>query len=159
MSKVTWKAKSKSNTKSPIKWQKGFKILDVPNGVDKPRFPFMHSTQMGGDASIPFNQVLKAKPFMDYDKKERGIRIKDNSYVTKETYPAGFHIFTNKMAAKLYHYHGTVFEVEYRRIIAQGEHSVQTRYPVDCDIALEMRVLGVHTFTKEEQELADKLRG
>jgi hypothetical protein len=113
----------------------------------------MQQTQMGNDTPVPFNQILKAKPHLNYDKKEVEIKITN----LKQSYPAGFHIFTNKMAAKLYNYHGVVFEVEYRRIIAQGEHSVQTSYPVDCDIALEMRVLGEYKFTKEEQERAEKI--
>jgi hypothetical protein len=144
MSKVTWRIVEGKKPQSPYKWRKGYKVFEQfdhhadGSVTTVTRFPHQHYNQLGNQAdyvSVPLNEVLKAKP---------GKIPTHNS-----EYPAGFHVFPSPMAAALYQPRRDsfkVFDVEYRKIVAQGEHNLFTKFPTDCVVALELRVIGPHNF-------------
>lgn len=157
LSTVTWKAKTKKNIKSQTKWLKGYKVyktttciwdkeqnkyIDV-TVIQSPHYP---SSNAGPDYEnlIP-NTILKAVPY--FDKEVDSIKASDDSL-----YPYGFHVFPVKMAS--FHYHnGTdgrqkLFEVMYRKVVAEGLHSIHTSYPADCVIARELKI--IRQLTQEE---------
>lgn len=150
MSTVTWQAKSASNPRCPTKWRKGYKVLEVRDtGITFPYFD-THS-------QIVLMSVLKAKTktfrLGNFNEKESKV---DLTICARNggSYLAGFHIFPIKKASSLYKLDSRlrschrIFEVEYRRVTAEGTHSIHTMYPADCVIAQEMRV--IRQLTDEE---------
>lgn len=146
LSKLTWKAKSPSNPRCKDKWVVGYKVFEKKSNYN------YHTQESGSDTyhfpykdlhEVVLDKVLKAvNPFTKANKE---ITISGNN-----SYPPGFHIFTVPIAAKFYSTrpHGrnwTIFKVEYRKVIAQGEHTTMTNYTADCVVAKEMRIIGPYT--------------
>lgn len=157
MSTVTWQAESVKKAKSPTKWLKGYKFFTgrktynwdtKEEAIDmKYYFPFYNLNDSNG-GEVPLDTVLKAQTTRKrYSGKIEAIMIrarKDNVSAVTAEYLSGFHIFPSKMASHLYIQNGYskfLFEVEYRKVTAEGTHSIHTDYPADCVIAQEMRVL------------------
>jgi len=156
MSKVTWQCKSMSNTRSKDKWQKGYKIFFVGEKGETIKFPyygFRSSLSFTAieEKTVILNRIYKA----DKTTTSGGtgwIEVQDVKYMT------GFHIFPQAIQTKLYSAwykmeNHMIFEVEYRKVSALGEHKVNTKYPVDCVIAQEMRVLRPLTYDEIQSVL------
>ena len=145
LSTVTWQAKSNSNTRSKDKWSVGYKIFEIDK--DKIKFPYFGMTY---DNSVIIGKTYKANQKTIYT-------------INKITYKSGFHIFPVAISCKLFfnindEKYSNIFEVKYRKVTAIGTHAVHTKYPVDCIIAQEMRVIRVLTVDEIEKILEDEKR-
>lgn len=180
---ITWQAKSLSNPRSKDKWQQGYKVFTVKTfGNSQPTiaYPFMHGPEIKLDGSI-----MKAKnttQMVDWSKihateakhGKRWYEISDKPYpemkvplkiITNQgQYLAGFHIFPVKLASRFYIAHEPyreIYLVEYRKVTAEGTHSIHTTYSADCVVAQEMRILRPLTAeekTKLEQDYKNLLK-
>lgn len=175
MSTVTWKAKSLSNARSVTKWQKGYKVFNLyppgswNNETDHDVIKFPHYN-LNNTREVELNKVLKAESTTHTEEwndiehkyvpsKKTTPRIVRIDNINGGDYTAGFHIFPAKMAARLFFRQDSVkriFEVEYRKVIAEGTHEIETTYPADCVIAQEMKVL--RQLTKEEVTELEKYK-
>lgn len=149
MNKVTWQAKSNSNTRSKDKWSKGYKVFDILG--DNIMLPFYNLK--GSQYSPKENLTLHTI----YKNKSRSLIV----YNSSTQYSAGFHIFPVAISPVLFTalhnmYNRNVFEVEYRKVSAIGEHKVHTKYPVDCVIAQEMRIIRCLSVTEIEEILKNE---
>lgn len=113
--------------KNPIKWSVGYKCFNINRSNNKVFLVHQYLPDM--TSNLEFNKVYKSST--------------DTIGYRSGVYPAGFHIFPIQMAAKLYDNHTyTIFKVKYRKIVAEGTHSIYTiNFPVDCIIAREMQII------------------
>lgn len=157
---VTWRAKKFKNPRSRDKWQVGYKIFEVNRDLIYSPFYNLDGTRRKNHhdsrTSLEIGKVYKNKVLNTLF-----CNIYDNN---SESYLSGFHIFPEKMAAKLFSglnqdYNRNIFEVKYRKVTAIGEHCVSTSYPVDCIIAQEMKIVRclsiaeIETILKDEEKI------
>jgi hypothetical protein len=158
---VTWVSKNPTkNPKVPTKWTKGYKVFtafeqtwDYEKGgyIDKPilLFPYNGISSMDNTTNLELNKAYKAEKPAYKDE------LQASDY---GTYPWGFHIFPVKMAGFRFNNSNRykLFLVEYRRVVAEGTHTIHTSYEADCVIAREMRI--IRQLTDEEVKDLEKTR-
>jgi hypothetical protein len=133
---LTTITKQYDKPQSPVKWQRGYKVLDVSLGkIQFPHQPLIIKTK----------ELTTAKYDIELNKVYTSTIRWEMRIGPGLGYTPGFHIFPVRMAAKLYTAVNQnirrIFEVQYRRVTCEGTHGVLTNYPVDCVIAHQMRVL------------------
>jgi hypothetical protein len=123
MSHVTWKAETKKNYKSKVKWQTGYKVFNfIPPGIKT----LYHDSDV---ISLTEINIATTNKYADMD--------------VDVGYTVGWHLFTTIEDAKIYAIRSdnyVVYKIKYRKVMAIGtQYTGNTKHKTI--VAKEMKIV------------------